>query len=103
MIKEIDKATENEFNAFPNTLRPIPGLGPVYASGILAEIGDVNRFKSNTSIAKLAGLWWKRYKSSDFEAENVYLSPSCNRYLRYYLIEGANSLRVHNEEYKTFY
>lgn len=102
-IKEVNKAIENEFNAFPNTLKSIPGLGPVYASGILAEIGDVNRFKSNTGIAKLTGLWWKRYQSGDFEAENVYLSPSCNRYLRYYLIEGANSLRVHNEEYRIFY
>jgi transposase len=27
----------------------------------------------------------------------------CDKYLRYYLIEAANSLRVHNEVFKSYY
>ena len=28
----------------PNTLTSIRGIGPVYSAGIIAEIGDINRF-----------------------------------------------------------
>ncbi|MFR8616748.1 MAG: transposase [Anaerostipes hadrus] len=28
----------------PNVLISIPGIGPVYSAGIMAEIGDINRF-----------------------------------------------------------
>ena len=31
------------------------------------------------------------------------MTKTGNKYLRYYLIEAANSLRVHNEEYKAYY
>jgi len=31
------------------------------------------------------------------------MSKSGNEYLRYYLIEAANALRVHNAEYRAYY
>jgi transposase len=31
------------------------------------------------------------------------MSKTGNEYLRYYLIEAANALRVHNAEYKAYY
>ena len=31
------------------------------------------------------------------------MSKTCNEYLRYYLIEASNALRVHNAEYKANY
>jgi len=102
-LKEVDKAIENEFKGFPNTLISVPGLGPVYSAGIFAEIGDINRFPSEEKLAKFAGLTWRKTKSGNFEAQNTRMTKSGNEFLRYYLVEGANSLRVHNEEYKTFY
>ena len=45
-IKVLDKAIEQQFEIIHNTLTSIPGIGNVYSAGIIAEIGDVNRFQS---------------------------------------------------------
>ena len=37
------------------------GIGPVYSAGIMAEIGDINRFNSRAALAKYAGLAWKQH------------------------------------------
>ena len=70
-IKQLDKAIERLLDGIPNTLQTLPGIGPVFCSGILAEIGDINRFKDQASIAKYAGLTWSKYQSGKFEAEEL--------------------------------
>ena len=92
-IKVLDKAIEQQFQIIPNTLTSIPGIGKVYSAGIIAEIGDVHRFNSQASVAKYAGLVWTQHQSGDFEAQHTKLIKSGNRYLRYYLLEAANSVR----------
>ena len=42
-------------------LESIPGVGPVYAGGILAEIGQIDRFADQANLAKYAGLTWKKH------------------------------------------
>jgi len=102
-VKKIDRAIEREVRKFPNTLNSIPGLGPVFVAGILAEIQDINRFPDHASLAKFAGLFWRTRESGSFQAEETFLGKSGNAYLRYYLIEGANSVRMHNAEYGRYY
>jgi len=102
-LKEVDKAIEKESKAFPNTLQSIKGIGPVYSAGIFSEIGEIRRFPREDALAKFAGLTWKRYQSGNFEAEETRMSKTGNEYLRYYLIEAANTLQVHNAEYKSYY
>jgi transposase len=102
-LKEVDRAIEKEFQAFPNTLQSIKGIGPVYSAGIFSEIGDIHRFPTEDAVAKFAGLTWKRYQSGNFEAEETHMSKTGNEYLRYYFIEASNALRVHNAEYKAYY
>jgi hypothetical protein len=103
-------------------LATIPGVGPVFSSGIGAEIGDTQRFLQGTkwdkrrkryrprnlrdaedAVAKLAGLWWPRASSGDFEAEDRRLAKTGNRYLRYYLIQAADKMRKHIPDYADFY
>ncbi len=51
----------------PNTLQTIPGIGPVIAAGIIAEIGDPTWFDyDEAKVAKLAGLIWNQTQSADF-------------------------------------
>ncbi|GAW91807.1 IS110 family transposase [Calderihabitans maritimus] len=102
-LKQLDKVICRELEAIPQTLTSVKGLGPVSAAGIIAEIGDIKRFKNQAALAQYAGLTWTRYQSGDFDAEERRLTKSGNRYLRYYLVQAANSLRVHNEEYKAYY
>lgn len=102
-IKALEKAIEQQFEIIPNTLTSIPGIGPVYSAGIIAEIGDIHRFESQASVAKYAGLVWSQHQSGDFEAERTRMIKSGNRFLRYYLLEAANSVRRCDFEFKRYY
>lgn len=102
-LKEIDQAIEAAMQAFPCTLSSIPGFGPVYSAGILAEIHDIRRFPAHPQLAQFAGITWSRYESGNFKAEETRLVKQGNKYLRYYLIEAADSVRVHASEFRDFY
>jgi len=101
-VKTIDAVIEKEFSRYPNPLKTIPGIGPVFAAGITGELGSVNRFSGQSAIGKYAGLTWKKSQSGNFSAEETPRKPG-NTYLRYYLVQAAASLRVHNEEYRAYY
>jgi len=90
-LKKVDKAISQEMKGFSNPLLSVKGIGPVYATGIFASIGNIKRFSSHDKIAKLAGLVWKRRQSGKFEAEEKRLIRQADRYLRYYLVEAATS------------
>lgn len=103
-------------------LRSVPGVGPVYASGIAAEIAGLERFSSplkwdnrtksyrprrlrdvEDALAKFAGLWWPQNASGQFRAEERPLSKRGNAYLRYYLVEAADHMRQLIPSYARFY
>ena len=102
-IKEFDKAIAAQMELIPNTLTSIKGIGPVYSAGIIAEIGDINRFPNQAKLAKYAGLAWRQHQSGDFEAQNTRLIRTGNRFLKYYLGEAAMSLVRCDAEYSHFY
>ena len=106
-VKTIDKAIEKNIKGINTTeyqsLISIPGIGPVLAGGILSEIGTITSFKSHDSLAKYAGLTWRVNQSGDFESDETRMTKTGNKYLRYYLIEAANSVKNHVPEYKEYY
>jgi len=104
-IKELDKAIQELFEILPESksLLSVPGIGPVYAAGIIAEIGQIQRFENEAKIAKYAGLYWKRKQSGNFESERTTMTKTGNHYLRYYLIEAANSVMRNEPVYRDYY
>jgi transposase len=106
-VKAIDKAIEKTIKGLNTTeylsLTSIPGIGPVLASGILAEIGTITSFGSNDALAKYAGLTWRVNQSGNYTSDDTKMTKTGNRYLRYYLIETANSVRNHLLDYKDYY
>ena len=63
-LKNIDKAILNtalglDSNTY-HILLSIRGIGKVYAAGIMAEIGNIDRFSHNSKLAKYSGLYWKK-------------------------------------------
>ncbi len=106
-IKAIDKAILKAIQGMaPNALlilQSIPGIGPVWAAGIIAEIGNITAFHSSDALAMYAGLTWRKGDSGDFESEDTPITRAGNTYLRYYLGEAANSVRRHIPEYQVYY
>ena len=97
LIKGLDN--QNEFNS----LISIPGIGHVFAAGILSEIGSVKDFDSDSALAKYIGLTWKDSQSGEYQSENTPMQKAGNVYLRYYIIEAANMVRLCETEYHDYY
>jgi transposase len=105
-LREVDKTIARELAALPparRTLASVPGLGPVWTAGLVAEIGDIQRFDNDAALAKYAGLVWPSHESGTFQADDTALAKTGNSYLRYYLVEAANSVRLHCAEYRAYY
>lgn len=104
-IKDLDKAIEQLVVVLPEyqCLTSIPGVGKVYAAGMIAEIGQIERFDDQTKLAKYAGLSWKIKQSGKYQSENTPLTKQGNRYFRYYLVEAANSVKRYLPEFQEFY
>ncbi len=102
-LRTVDKAIAQELKAIPQTLTSVPGLGPVWVAGLVAEIGGIARFSDEAALAQYAGLVWKAHESGTFQAEDTAMSKTGNVYLRYYLVEAANSVRLHCPEYAAYY
>ena len=123
-IRQVEDWIAAELLSHPTIpqLATIPGVGPVFSSGIGAEIGDTQRFlrapkwdtrrkryrrrnlrDAEDAVAKLAGLWWPRSDSGNFQAEDRRMAKSGNRYLRYYLIQAADRMRKYIPDYTHFY
>ncbi len=106
-LKVIDKAIEKNIKGLCDNeftiLKSIPGIGDVYAAGIISEIGSIEFFKDNNALAKYAGLTWRKTQSGNFEAETTRMTKTGNKYLRYYLIEAVSSLKNHSKDFNEFY
>ena len=100
-VKVLDKAIKQQFEIIQITLTSIPGKA--FSAGIIAEIGDIHRFNSQAFVVKFAGLVWHKGQSGEFETEHSWMIKSGNRYLRYYLLEAANSVRRCDSEFRRYY
>lgn len=104
LLTRLDTAIADQLQQYPNSLMTIPGIGSVFAAGIIAEIGDLARFDyRQEKVASYAGLKWSKHQSADFTAEETRLKRTGSAYLRYYLCEAAQLVRMHDAEYGAFY
>jgi len=105
-LKDIDKQINKSIFAFQNyynILTSLKGIGSVLSAGIIAELGDLSDFNNQDQVAKFAGLTWKIKQSGNFKSEETRLTKAGNRYLRYYIVEAAQSLVIHNPDFKPYY
>lgn len=80
IITEMDKLAR-ELPEY-DVISEMPGCGKKLTSRVIAEIGDVRRFKNAGSIIAYAGLDAPPYQSGQFEATNRHISKRGNKYLR---------------------
>jgi transposase len=68
-------------------IQQLPGIGPVLAAVIIAEIGDVTRFRTAAQLASWAGLTPK-HRESDIKVTRGHATKQGSRQLRWALIEA---------------
>ena len=81
----------------------IPGVSVTLGAQIVAEIGDVRRFKSAASIVKYAGLNSGVSQSGKFEAEGEPITKAGSPYLRRAMWLAADCARRFDPKLRGFY
>ncbi len=77
----------------------INGLGETTVAGILAEMGDIERFDAAKEIQKLSGLGLVACSSGKHQGQTK-ISHRGRKRLRYWLFQGALSVVSHNEAFR---
>ena len=96
MLKNEYLQTSNELRAYCRKnhkkdyylLKSIPGIGGLLSAAILAELGDIRRFKNEREFRSCIGLIPGIHQSSETTVK-MRLTPRCKALLRSYLIESA--------------
>jgi transposase len=89
-LDALDAAIRDEAkrNAAIKELETLPGIGSVLAYGIVAEIGDIDRFPNPKALVSCAGLAPVCHDSGEFRGKRR-LPNRCNKRLRYLLVQAA--------------
>jgi transposase len=96
---ELEQAVEAEAAAEQDcrTLMSIPGVGPLTALVVKAEIGDIERFATPSQLVCYSGLSPSVSQSS----EGIYygkLNRFCNKFLKYVLVLRAQGMARSKQE-----
>jgi transposase len=81
-------------------LEEIPGIGPIVATALVAEIGDWKQFRSGRNLAAWIGLVPKQHSTGGKEKLGS-ITKQGNRYLRWLLVAGAMAVIRHARQHGT--
>jgi transposase len=73
-------------------LLSLPGVGPVTAAALYAEVGDFRRFKTPSALISYAGIYPKERSSGDTKRYGS-IAKAGSKVLRYSIIEAAMRVR----------
>jgi transposase len=85
---ELRSHARKEYKKDYYLLRTVPGIGPLTAIGVLAELGDIRRFKKFDQLCSYVGLIPSVYSSAE-KIQTRGMTPRSKHLLRSYLIEAA--------------
>jgi len=100
-VEEEIKSNSHNLTFDMKRLMTIPGVGPITASTVCAEVGDFKNFKRPEHLASFAGLV-PRERSSGGKQRLGSITHQGSTYLRYVLIETALRIRETPETLSLF-
>jgi transposase len=81
-------------------LEEIPGIGPIVATALVAEVGDWSVFSSGRGLAAWIGLVPKQHTTGGKDRLGS-ITKQGNRYLRWLLVAGAMAVIRHAQKHGT--
>lgn len=101
-IDQINQLLEHHITESKTTLVSIPGVGTQTGAIILAEIGDIDRFKSDDALLAYAGLDPSVYQSGNYEG-NFKISKRGSSILRWAIFQAAKIAVIHDPVSNAYY
>ena len=102
-IEALDCQILEYYEKFDCYLHTIPGIGMIAAATILAEIGDINRFKSSSALVAFAGIDPTVRQSGEFSSTHNHMSKRGSPYLRHAIFLAATTCSFHNSPLNAYY
>ena len=102
-IEALDCQILEYYEKFDCYLHTIPGIGMIAAATILAEIGDINRFKSSSALVAFAGIDPTVRQSGEFSSTHNHMSKRGSPYLRHAIFLAATTCSFHNSHLNAYY
>ena len=102
-IEALDIEIMKYYEQFDCYLHTIPGIGIIGAATILAEIGDINRFKSSSALVAFAGIDPTVRQSGEFSSTHNHMSKRGSPYLRHAIFLAATTCSFHNSPLNAYY
>lgn len=102
-VDRADKQIEVMLEAIEPLVLTIPGVSVVTGAQIVAEIGDIGRFKNGASVVKYAGLNSGVNQSGTFEATSFPITKTGSPYLRRAIWLAAEGARKFDPKLQAFY
>ena len=102
-IAKVEKEVASLLGKVEPDITTIPGVSTTTGAQIVAEIGDVKRFRNAASIVKHAGLNSGVDESGKHSAEGVPITKHGSPYLRRSLWLAANRARQYDPRLKEYY
>ena len=102
-IAKVEKEVASLLGKVEPDITTIPGVSTTTGAQIVAEIGDVKRFRNAVSIVKYAGLNSGVDESGKYSAEGVPITKHGSPYLRRSLWLAANRARQYDPRLKEYY
>jgi transposase len=87
---DVDLRTQFAGDHRVRRLLPIPGIGLVTATTVVAEVWDIQRFPSPARLCSWAGLT-PGERTSDAQTRRGHITKQGSRWLRWILVEAATS------------
>lgn len=89
-IKQIETEIKAQVKQSPiaSALAKLPGIGPIIAFALWAEIGEIERFESAKQVCSYAGVVPRVSRSGNFSATGA-LPKRCNKHLRHIIVLAA--------------
>ena len=91
------------YEQFDCYLHTIPGIGIIGAATILAEIGDISRFKNSSALVAFAGIDPTVRQSGEFNSTHNHMSKRGSPYLRHAIFLAATTCSFHNSPLNAYY
>lgn len=102
-IEALDCQILEYYEKFDCYLHTIPGIGMIAAATILAEIGDISRFKNSSSLIAFAGIDPTVRQSGEFNSTHNHMSKRGSPYLRHAIFLAATTCSFHNSPLNAYY
>lgn len=102
-IEALDCQILEYYEKFDCYLHTIPGIGIIGAATILAEIGDISRFKNSSALVAFAGIDPTVRQSGEFNSTHNHMSKRGSPYLRHAIFLAATTCSFHNSPLNAYY